>query len=357
MAGFKTNYVKRLVVRYIWDRKLRPGAKLPTQTEMRGIFKCSSETLTSVVNILAREGMVTVRDKVGVFVADPSASPEKGRRVAVVTTQMAGLPSSAFQLIYAVQALNREDCMTMNFLRPTPSEMTVYNSLESLPELKRAIENKEVDAILSFILFDAGSEEYFRRSGIPFSYIGNLEERNSCIHMDLSYIIGESVRRLAETGIRRIEFLLLSNLGEWEIPFLNAMKKYVPGGARPDSVHLLRCESENYNAVLESQVRRWLELPPEERPEGLVVPDDMLSWQICYQLLPFSWRPKIISMRNTDIDLPISDNVIGWWENDLSIYAALGVENFMTMLRDDEHTQGSFTYVPHYVSRESALSR
>ena len=68
MTERKTERAKQLLVRYIRDRQLKNGDKLPPQNELRRIFRYGAATICSAVNALRDDGVLEVRDKVGVFV-------------------------------------------------------------------------------------------------------------------------------------------------------------------------------------------------------------------------------------------------------------------------------------------------
>ena len=86
MSKTKIDQVKRMLVRYIRDNMLQVGDRIPPQVQLREMFHCGVTTITSVIQELTREGMLSVRDKVGVFVQNPNASGIYGRTVGLILT-------------------------------------------------------------------------------------------------------------------------------------------------------------------------------------------------------------------------------------------------------------------------------
>ena len=83
MTERKTERAKQLLVRYIRDRQMTTGDKLPPQNELRRIFHYGAATVSSAINALKQDGVLEVRDKVGVFVADPEAGGHAGRVIGI----------------------------------------------------------------------------------------------------------------------------------------------------------------------------------------------------------------------------------------------------------------------------------
>ena len=65
MTERKTERAKQLLVRYIRDRQMTNGDKLPPQNELRRIFRYGAATISSAINALKSDGVLDVRDKVG----------------------------------------------------------------------------------------------------------------------------------------------------------------------------------------------------------------------------------------------------------------------------------------------------
>ena len=68
-GGSKTQELKRLLQKYILEKHLRYGDKLPSQQELRSRLGISGTTVIRAINALASEGMLEIRNKQGVFLA------------------------------------------------------------------------------------------------------------------------------------------------------------------------------------------------------------------------------------------------------------------------------------------------
>ena len=83
MTERKTEQAKSLLVRYIRDQQMKRGDRLPPQDFLRKTFKFGTATISAAINELKDDGVLEVRDKVGVFVIDPNADGHAGRTIGI----------------------------------------------------------------------------------------------------------------------------------------------------------------------------------------------------------------------------------------------------------------------------------
>lgn len=65
------DYLRRLIE----TGELKPGDRLPSRTEIRALHSITQPTIERAQAILEREGLIVRRERLGVFVADPSSPP------------------------------------------------------------------------------------------------------------------------------------------------------------------------------------------------------------------------------------------------------------------------------------------
>ncbi len=353
MTGAKTELIKRLIVRHIRDNRLAPGAKLPGQNDMRAMFGCGSATLSAALNELREDGILRVVDKVGVYVTVPDSSPLKGWRVALVTEEIKGNPYMAFLLVFLSQELNRNDCRTQTFIRQALPE-GAPGAPDGMRELRHAVKNGDVDAILSFMPFEAADEEFFNRRHVRLAYMELDPEHPWSFGLNMDKIVSESVRIMAEAGVKHMEYAQVNRADRLKDAFEAAAARFAPEVPRRGAVHRIGAGGAERRDSIERMVRVWLDVPPEERPDGVLVLDDIVAWHIIHRLLNVSsWMPKLLTMRNYDINLPVSDCVIGYWRVDIGAYAEFVAKHFMTMLRGGV-SGPSVRYLPPFVKNPVA---
>ena len=75
MAGVKTGLVKQALVRYIRERELRRGDRLPPQGTLRKSLGFGTATIAAAIHELKEDQVLEVRDKIGVFVVKRTDTP------------------------------------------------------------------------------------------------------------------------------------------------------------------------------------------------------------------------------------------------------------------------------------------
>ena len=121
MAEQKTEHVKRMIVRYIREQQLKSGERLPSQDFFRKKFSCGTTTVRAAIEELKNDGVLEVRDKVGVYVIDPNAD---GHTASVIGICAIYSDSPYYCcLLCAIQShLNRLGCMARLFFKYKPDD-------------------------------------------------------------------------------------------------------------------------------------------------------------------------------------------------------------------------------------------
>ena len=86
----KVEFARDAIVTWIHDRKLEVGDRLPPYSQLRLEFGLGSQTIAAAVGSLCELGVLEVRDKVGIFVKNPSGGHLAGRTVAVAVRRLVG---------------------------------------------------------------------------------------------------------------------------------------------------------------------------------------------------------------------------------------------------------------------------
>ena len=81
--GRQTEKAKQGILRYIWDRKLKAGDKIPAQAELSRHLGLGCATLDRAVKSLVQDGVLESRRRVGVFVRNASPEGLPGRSIGV----------------------------------------------------------------------------------------------------------------------------------------------------------------------------------------------------------------------------------------------------------------------------------
>ena len=101
---------RNALITYIHDRGLGTGDRLPAYARLRAEFGFGSQTIAAAVDSLCRLGVLEVRDKVGLFVADPRGGNLTGRTVAVAVRPLAGSAYAATLAGFIQKLLTERSC-------------------------------------------------------------------------------------------------------------------------------------------------------------------------------------------------------------------------------------------------------
>lgn len=347
----KKNSIKRLVIRYIHDRDLKPGARLPGQSELRSLFACGGATLTTAIGELCDEGVLTARDKVGVFVKDIQAARQYSRRIGLVTGELTGSPFPAYLNVFLEKALSRYGCRSIWLHQREGAMAKVYNGLDDVVNLRECLENGELDGVISSIYGDAELEETLRRNKVGWVYVSNYAPRPNHICLDYASVAERSVTILAAHGLCRIEMMMAVQLDYMERIFKDALQKnglsadgecfHCLGGCTPGTPE--------YETWVEEVFAGWMARPPERRPEALVIPDDLLAlrMQLFLATRP-EWKPAVMALYNDNLKLPQFPSPYGHWHISVEGYAEFIAGHFIEKLRSNTPELPFLSYMPDF---------
>ena len=333
----KLSQVKRLIVRYIRDNQLSHGTKLPAQTEMRQMFKTGVATLRLALDELRSQGMLSIRDKVGVFVDNPQASGINSRRIGLLSSDVRWNASGALLNCHLQHALALLDCRVTWFPQKSGSSLKLYNGFEDLPELREAIQAGELDGVLSTIALTDSVLALCRSWDIPILFKTHRMPGDYVAVTDYDYLITESIRVLKEAGYRRPELLFGSNTTKIRELFLQRCHE-ANLDVTEASVHTrwFRVDDMAENIAWAQEVfEEWPARPLAARPDCLLIPDDILSYRLHLRLEGTDWHPEVLSLNNPDINLPSLPTHVGYWVTDLQIQAKAVAEYFLRILRKE----------------------
>ena len=92
MAGIKTEMAKQAIVRYIRENGVKPGEKLPSQDALRKVLGFGGATIGAAINELKDDGVLDVRDKIGVYLIDPNMDGHAGRVIGITARYVEASP-------------------------------------------------------------------------------------------------------------------------------------------------------------------------------------------------------------------------------------------------------------------------
>ncbi|MBE6390186.1 MAG: GntR family transcriptional regulator [Lentisphaerae bacterium] len=324
---------RNALITYIHDNGLKSGDRLPPYARLRSEFGFGSQTIAAAVDSLCNLGMLEVRDKVGLFVADPNGGHLTGRTVAVAIRKLAGSAYAATLAGFIQKRLNEENCRCLTFFQTTDPEESPFPALSEFPGLEQAVFEHRCDGIITLCQFATADQQRLENSGIPCCFIGDDDHESMPLGVviEVKRFIRDAQEALKKSGCSKIIQLCASR-----------EQLLLRGGTLPALV------GSSYSGGV-GIARQLLSMPPEERPDGIVSDDDtivsgMLSELISSQLPQVLYLPRIATIIHTELQEKYPSDRMILFQQDIEKYAALAVELLLDVLRGGNPVPKQLSY-------------
>lgn len=256
----KVEFARDAIVTLIHDRRLAPGDRLPSYSQLREALGLGSQTIAAAVGSLCELGVLEVRDKVGIFVKNPEGGHLAGRTVAVAVRRLVGSSYAAMLAGFIQKLLNEHNCRCLTFYQQSDPELAPRPGLNEFPGLEQAAAEHRFDGMISLCPFSDSARRHLDGCGIRYCFIGDDDHPASAfgVLIDVRGFISDAKRKLEQAGCRRIVQFCASDAQAAQRRHLLAT---VTG-----------CSYDGGAAI----AREFLSLPPEQRPDGIVSDDDTI---------------------------------------------------------------------------------
>lgn len=324
---------RNALITYIHDNGLSTGDRLPAYAQLRSEFGFGSQTIAAAVDSLCNLGVLEVRDKVGLFVADPNGGHLTGRTVAVAIRNLSGSAYAATLASFIQKLLTERNCRCLTFFQITDPTESPCPALAEFPGLEQAVFEHRCDGIISLCQFPEEDQKRLKKSSTPCCFIGD-DDREAMplgVVIEVKKFIQDAEKALLDAGCRNIIQLCASK-----------EQLALRGTAMPAML------GNSYNGGAEI-ARNLLAMSPESRPDGIVSDDDtivsgLLAELISRQLPQVEYLPRIATIIHAELgELYPSDRMI-LFQQDIEKYAALAVDLLLGVLRGDDPREKQLSY-------------
>ena len=341
MAEQKTEHVKRMIVRYIREQQLKRGERLPSQDFFRQKFSCGTTTVRAAIEELKNDGVLEVRDKVGVYVIDPNAD---GHTASVIGICAIYSDSPYYCcLLCAIQShLNRLGCMAHLFFKYRPDDRTspdLYYDISDYPGLARSVESKILDGIIHLDDFNDRALRFFAKAGIPTLSAGGLPLSENSVSYDLGDILRRMCVRLKKMNVTCPALVSVKTTEAHIDPLF---LKYTGGQGIILSNEVFTDDGSRF-------IERFMALPEDRRPDLILYMDDILAQAITSKLvflLPREKLPKAMIFRSRQLQTIFAVENPVFFNMDLDHFAALIVNTLMKNVKIGNIHIGRICYRP-----------
>lgn len=344
--GNQTERAKQALINYIRDRKLKAGDFLPVQNDLRAMFGVGAVTIQRAVAALKDAGMLTSIPRKGVMIKNPEPNGFTGREIGLVSMYRSYDPFSMCVMQCLQLQLHFAACQSKLFVRNFP-EMTHVDTLSYFDGLKRCVEQKQLHGLITAVSFDEKTWEFFHKHDLPVVSLASAS-RNGGYRI----IHGTDVKRMFQ--LVRECGLLRPAMIHCGYPAVEQIRnEFTAGCSMPLEDYLFFLAPE---MVPENRPQDWhngmcdvmdriAAMPPERRPDVVLIPDDFLVAEfhrklVLARLKGFDWKPHLIYCRHPQLPLFSPEDIPGdYFERDLMQYAEVTVQTLLKLIRGERVPQ------------------
>ena len=315
--GQQTEMVKKQLISLIREGELKVGDQLPPQAELREKLGVGSKTIQRAIETLAESNVLEIRPHKGVFIKQLETDGFIGHEIGLVCMWRTYSPSSASLMQCLQLQMHSKACQCKLFLRNFP-EMTRVDSLSYFDGLKRCIEQKQIQGLITTVSFDKEAWSFFRKHNLPVVSLGSAAFNAGfkvSDGVDLDDMFGQSRKR----GFRRPAVIFCG------FPVTAQIRKKFERNFSLDPEKF--CRSLTPVMEVEDQPYRWTGdlykilhqfagMSKNKRPDVLLIPDDIITSIAHRELLKMQlngcdWDPSFIYQTTRQVPLLPDGSVYG----------------------------------------------
>ena len=302
MAGIKTEMAKQALVRHIRESGMKTGEKLPPQSVLRQILGFGGATVGAAINELKNDGVLDVRDKIGVYLLDPDMDGHAGRVIGITARYVEGSPYYACLLGVLQQRLISEGCSVHIFCfskkgigRDLSDAGSFFYDIDDYPGLRRMVESNTLDGIIHLDDFTENALRLFKEKKLPTLFVGAIDHSPNSLTYHYTEILRNMCRIAAKSHFQRPALICQTSTRAILEPLFHELV----------SENALICDL-NTIGDAKCTAERLIAMPDETRPDVLLYFDDVLAQVIAVKLilaLPKEKLPAGIILRNLQLKI------------------------------------------------------
>lgn len=269
----------RMILRYLRSQKMKTGELVPSQPELRQILNFSNDTLTRAMKWLVEDGVLERRQRVGTVLLDMGEARLDDHTVMLAMVPHTTLPDEPFygHLLRALEGYARE--MLGAQVRIMAHEIDKPGNaiwpMNTFPGLEAMANNGDVDAVICPIAVDPDATAALTDSGVPWLHVSSWEKTQLGVVIDQKPMMLQACQMLCERGCKRLGVVTKDARDNRRIRYWKAYQRasrlYGFQAMDPLETSAISLEAGRVLA------RRMLKMPARQRPDGLVVINDVLA--------------------------------------------------------------------------------
>ena len=341
----KVEFARDVIVTWIHDRGLKVGDRLPSYSQLRAEFGLGSQTIAAALGSLCEQGMLEVRDKVGIFVKNPTGGHLAGRTVAVAVRRLVGSSYAALLAGFIQKLLSEYNCRCLTFYQVSDPELVPRPDLSEFPGLEQAAAEHRFDGIITLCPFSEVALRRLNNCGMKCCFIGD-DDHNVMpygVLIEARKFISMAKDELESRGCRRVVQFFASPAQE------ELRRNLLPGE--------VGCSYDGGAAI----ARKFMSLPPANRPDGIVSDDDTIVSGFLAELIssqtdsPASYLPLIATIIHEEIGERYPSNRMLIYAQNMETYARMAVDLLLRLLqgRHVENPVAFYRFRPQFAPHKA----
>lgn len=353
--GEKTEFVKQLIVCFIRDSNMKVGDKLPSQNELRLKFNVGATTIQRAIDTLAKSNILEIRPHKGVFVKNQDTDGFVVRQIGLVSMWRTYKPIIASTMQCLQLQLHQNACQCKLFLRNFP-EMTVTDSLSYFSGLKRCIEQKEIQGLITTVSFDFEAWDFLKKHKIPVVSLGSAAFNKGFKVCDFNNLT--DFFKLAEKrGFHRPALLHCG------FPITHILRDIFTQNCSLDPA--IYCHFMEDKMIVEDKPFEWYAklnkilhdfaaMPKNKRPDVLFIPDDIITSIAHREILIMQqngsdWNPHFIYHTTKQMPILPHGSIKGdFFEYDVMVKANTAVKLLLDIICGREKNPRTISIKPQH---------
>ena len=340
--GKQTEFVKREIVNYITDHRLTVGNRIPTQAELRKLLGVGNAVISRAIQALTEDGILESKSRSGVIVRSTEVEGYGGRNIGIIFHHDMEYTVAASMMQALSIILNQRACSLTLFVKGDKERKDVYH-LKEFRGVERAIQNCEIDGLFTMVFLDEESEEFCRKRNLPLCCVGFQKKKPEIGSVRFKISLTEVLERVHQKGFRRPMLIYMGH------PYAqNARKNFMKCAhlfdfgrkKAEDYCQLIREDAsapwdleENMNKVTDL-VHRLIKSRKEDRPDILVILDDIIAGWVGLELQCSDWNPEILHSEHLQIGSSWPLRTRGdYYECDIKELAMTAADLLLSMIK------------------------
>lgn len=294
----------RRILRLIHTLSAVEGTRLPVQTELIRRLDVCSVTLDAAMKWLVEDGVVVRKRQRGTFVlrSYPDHSRRMIWRVGLVMQPITRSYFGAVLAHYLHKHLDRFGISDRTYMlshMALPAPEVLDRALTDFSGLAEDVDAGFLDAILTSTRLKCHT--------IPVCGVATWEKTSLGVRIDFAQFVRNAVMALLEKGCRNMLYVLPYHPDEWPCPLQLGELKMIEADLRSRGISFATVSLPTSGGSVISFERRFAEglltRPVEDRPDGLIIQDDVSAQAIAALLATTVYRPALAVQTNLQIPL------------------------------------------------------